>query len=42
MSFVGIDSDFGGCWKLFNPERRSFEHSGNLYFNEVFQIALML
>ena len=35
MIFVGIDSNFGG-WKLFNPERRSYEHSGNLYFNEDF------
>ena len=32
---VGIDSDFGG-WKIFDPERRSYEHSGNLYFNEDF------
>ena len=35
MIFVGIDSNFGG-WKVFNPERRSYEHSGNLYFNEDF------
>ena len=35
MIFVGIDSDFGG-WKIFDPERRSYEHSGNLYFNEDF------
>ena len=41
MIFVGIDSDFGG-WKIFDPERRSYEHSGICILGRIFQVALML